>query len=168
MNDREYIKRELEDLAPTLAKLKKPAQKAPEDYFDSLQYRVMKQVEEEIASVTTAPEPSLTWWEQLFDNATLLVRGRYAIPALALVGITVAVILVFSNNDVTTPTGNSIQLAELSNESLEDFLTEEDWYAEDLLTEETIATSLDENISEEAMQDYIIDHTDLIGENEWL
>jgi hypothetical protein len=168
MNESGKVREELEDLAPSLAAMKKTNPFAvPENYFSNLEERMLEKVRPH-APVAT-PEPKLTLWQhlvQLIKDTGNLFTGRILAPVL-----TACIILACGMYFMpkTTTDNTSAQFASLSKEEVQTYVeAHADEYDLTELGDETITgiASLDEfkpsvdGISDEALQEYLTDNID--------
>jgi hypothetical protein len=125
-HEKEQLRKELEEIAPSLAAMKKTNPFGlPENYFSGLEYRVMQQIKREEAP--KAIEIGLSdrikfWWDKRF---AVLFSGRIVAPVMASI-LVLTVSLFFLHqalvNSSNRSTDNGLEFSGLSNEELSSYV----------------------------------------------
>lgn len=158
MEDKEEIKRELNELAPRLARIdKKNPFGVPPYYFQGLPDRVLERVKAQPVSWMQKVE---AWLNNVF---AVIFRPRYAIPASAFVLMVIVVINFLKTGRPSSQFDIAQPLAEISTEEISEFAMENfdefDWVA---LTEtrENVKGLIPADITSDDLRDYLQNNTD--------
>jgi len=99
MDRKKEIEKELEDLSPFLAEMKKKESfKVPENYFAELSANVWEEVQKEKVQTETTPVTTgPNWMEQMMQSVALLFQPRMALRLASVAVLLVAGILWMNN-----------------------------------------------------------------------
>ena len=170
MSEKENILKELQDIAPELAKFKQEGRgtgfQVPPGYFRDLNRVMMKEIQEELPP--SAGSTRSSWWAPITQVFQQLLQPQ---PAIALASITLLIAIGIwfgpsnSSLEVDTP-----KLA-LNNEELEAYvLANLDEFETDLLIEvyaETFLEEEEEPITEENLEEILQEMDDEDFEELW-
>lgn len=151
MSEKENIKTELEDLAPTLAKLKAEnlgtGFQVPPNYFRQLTTDILAEVQ------PSSPVPSVTWYDRLIRQLSTLLQAR---PALALASVVVLILAGMWFLRTNSLSSNDVPGLALNNEELEAYvLAHIEDFDTDLLID--IYTAEEEGKTEEIMESPLLE-----------
>lgn len=167
MSEKEDILKELQDIAPELARFKEEQVgtgfQVPPRYFRDLTQVVMNEVKEDLQDQTSSMSKSSSWWQDLLANIQSLIQPKPAL-ALAFIGLLLAVGFWFGQSNTALDTVNpnfamnndDLEAYVLAN--IDDFETDllMDMYAETFPEEEEEITeeNLDELLQEMNDEDF--------------
>lgn len=157
-NKKKEIQEELEQIAPSLSKLKKEEVfDIPENYFSQLPDQILSQIdfsknESKVTQVDTSPKSN--WLNQLINQVNLLFQPRMAMGLAMMIILAVASFLVLNNDDGGDGT-ILISSAELENyvkENIDDF---EDQELFEMLESEEQESWTEMQIEDEELDGYL-------------
>lgn len=120
MENKDEIRKELEELSPFLSKMekKKGGFEVPANYFKQLPDLIMDRIqEEETPSYSVAP--TTNWLDQIIERIQLLLQPQYAMALASVAILIVASIFFFGQNDNLT---NATTLAEVSDDEISSYV----------------------------------------------
>ena len=142
------IDRELEDLSPTLSKLRreKDGFESPAHYFDYLTNSILEQtslLKTETATIPTVARSS--WWQRLF-------RPQFVGSLMGVALLLIAVVQLWPTSNTDDPTDLTVQeMASYVNQHIEDF--EMDLLLEEISLEEVTELEIESEMVEEFLQE---------------
>lgn len=179
MNNKHNIKKELEELSPFLANLKKEDSSfgVPDDYFQKMQGEVFRKVE---ASNVSQKEKAPSFFQKTITDSVqtiyALLYGRYLMPVVSFLFLIAVGGVYLLKPGATTPTIGKSELllfADISVEEIDSYIEEniDDFEMDelvDLIDTETIAAietdniNTFENANDEAFEAELDDYIDEI------
>jgi len=119
---KEQLRKELEDIAPTLAAMTKTNPFGiPENYFSSLEYRVMQQIKKAETPKLSAKDNFKVWW----TNVIALFSGRVlatAVASMIVLGISLFFLHTALMNAGNRSSDSGLEFSGLSNEELGNYV----------------------------------------------
>ncbi len=160
MDEKDNIKKELEEIAPFLAGLKKENPfEVPSNFFEQLPDQIMEQAR--LTPVERLPQ-KISWFDRLIASFAFMLRPQVAFAAVCLAALTWTAIFMMQPDSVDQELANDSFLVEADNyiaANIDEFDTE--WLA-DLAVEETNVAI--ENTTEHLMIDDLEMDENLIDE----
>ncbi len=160
MDEKDNIKKELEDIAPFLAGLKKENPfKVPANFFEQLPDQIMEQAR--LTPVERLP-PKTSWLDRLIASFAFMLRPQVAFAAICLAALTWTVIFMMQPDQVDQGLANDSFLVDADNyiaANIDEFDTE--WLAALAMNDESTDA---ENTAEEMMIDDLEMDENLIDE----
>lgn len=100
MNRKEEIKKELEELSPNLAKLKKGNPfRVPANYFEQLPDQIMEQAKWTRVEKSVEEVSAVSWLDRIKSAFVFLLKPQVALAALGIVAITWTVIFTMNETE---------------------------------------------------------------------
>jgi hypothetical protein len=167
MENKDEIRKELEELSPFLSKMKKEKEgfEVPTNYFKQLPDLIMDRIQEEEApSYSTAP--TTNWLDQIIERIQLLLQPQYAMALASVAILIVASIFFFGQND---DLANATTLAEVSDDEISSYVMNNvEEFEMDLLMEVMDEEVLEEELENESSGDdnYLDDIIDDLSDEE--
>lgn len=167
MENKDEIRKELEELSPFLSKMKKEKEgfEVPANYFKQLPDLIMDRIQEEEApSYSTAP--TTNWLDQIIERIQLLLQPQYAMALASVAILIVASIFFFGQND---DLANATTLAEVSDDEISSYVMNNvEEFEMDLLMEVMDEEVLEEELENESSGDdnYLDDIIDDLSDEE--
>jgi len=165
MDNKDNIKNELKNLAPTLYKIgnKHPGD-IPAGYFDKMHAQLMHKIrQEELLSPTikSVADKQLS----LFEKLIKWIKPAYSMPALAVLLIVVIAIPI---TNLEPQSLGVITLAQISSEEINAYLTDNITIDEVINEEAESIEGIETEVSDNELDSYLIDHADELILNDWL
>ena len=162
------IQEELEQLAPSLAKLKKEEHfEVPENYFQQLPDQILSQIDFGKNESVAPAAPVRSWVDDIVEKISFLFQPRVAIAFAALLLLLVSVFLI-NRNDTPGESGNL--LASISEAEMEEYLEanlnefeEESLYD---LVDEVASNDFTEDLNEEDLENLMEEFIDDLDDSE--
>ncbi|MEM6967346.1 MAG: hypothetical protein AAF573_21460 [Bacteroidota bacterium] len=168
-NNKQEIQAELEQLAPSLAKIKKQEPfEIPDQYFATMQKEVMSQlnIAEDKLAGSSQPTAQTSWVDQLWEKLSLILQPKVAVGFGVFVLLAVATFFVLD-----MASGDNMSLANISVEEAETYvLTHIQDFEEDELLDLVVGIDVEDisnvNFTEETIDEYMDEILDDFSEEE--
>ncbi|MEL6864366.1 MAG: hypothetical protein AAFP19_08105 [Bacteroidota bacterium] len=121
MNKQEDSRKELEEISPFLANLKKEQPfKVTKNYFEQLPDQVLDRVQTTQKEAQAPAGPN--WLDQLAQSLALLLQPRYALSLATVALVIVATVFMLRSADPSMSTVVAEEKGELSEEVIQDYI----------------------------------------------
>ena len=167
MENKDEIRKELEELSPFLSKMKKGKEgfEVPANYFKQLPDLIMDRIQEEEAP-SYSVAPTTNWLDQIIERIQLLLQPQYAMALASVAILIVASIFFFGQNNKLA---DATTLAEVSDEEISSYvMSNVEEFDMDLLMEVMDEEILEEELENESSTDdnYLDDIIDDLSDEE--